>query len=131
MRGVFDREGKPFKCDVAGNDKEYGFNVPNDDSSELDHEKYPEVTQKLRFEPVDGLLNMEEEKVLTTIRVIQTMIYSVWQSKFLLRDFSRTSALLMHHSTFSITKKGITIQKLLTWAAVHELWVITMIRQKK
>lgn len=35
MRGVFDREGKPFKCDVAGNDKEYGFNVPNDDSSEL------------------------------------------------------------------------------------------------
>ena len=27
MRGVFDREGKPFKCDVAGNDKNYGFNI--------------------------------------------------------------------------------------------------------
>ena len=27
MRGVFDREGKSFKCDVAGNDKNYGFNI--------------------------------------------------------------------------------------------------------
>lgn len=35
MRGVFDKEGKPFKCDVAGNDKQYGFNVCNDESSEL------------------------------------------------------------------------------------------------
>lgn len=35
MRGVFDKEGKPFKCDVAGNDKSYGFNVANDDSTEL------------------------------------------------------------------------------------------------
>ncbi len=35
MRGVFDKEGKPFKCDVAGNDKSYGFNVTNDDSTEL------------------------------------------------------------------------------------------------
>lgn len=35
MRGVFDKEGKPFKCDVAGNDKQYGFNVVNDDSTEL------------------------------------------------------------------------------------------------
>lgn len=35
MRGVFDKEGKPFKCDVAGNDKEYGFNVVNDESAEL------------------------------------------------------------------------------------------------
>ncbi len=26
MRGVFDRNGKSFKCDVAGNDKRYGFN---------------------------------------------------------------------------------------------------------
>ena len=25
MRGVFDRNGKGFKCDVAGNDKRYGF----------------------------------------------------------------------------------------------------------
>ncbi len=32
MRGVFDRLGKPFKCDVAGNDKEYGFHVAHDDS---------------------------------------------------------------------------------------------------
>ncbi|MCI8484520.1 MAG: DUF3991 domain-containing protein [Lachnospiraceae bacterium] len=27
MRGVSDHEGKGFKCDVAGNDKNYGFNV--------------------------------------------------------------------------------------------------------
>lgn len=35
MRGVFDKEGKSFKCDVAGNDKEYGFNVTNPESTEL------------------------------------------------------------------------------------------------
>lgn len=33
--GVFDRQGKPFKCDVAGNDKRYGVNIANDNSSEL------------------------------------------------------------------------------------------------
>lgn len=27
MRGVFDRNGKGFKCDVAGNDKRYGFHL--------------------------------------------------------------------------------------------------------
>lgn len=35
MRGVFDREGKSFKCDVAGNDKNFGFSVVNVDSDEL------------------------------------------------------------------------------------------------
>lgn len=35
MRGVFDRNGKKFRCDVAGNDKRYGFNVVNENSSEL------------------------------------------------------------------------------------------------
>lgn len=25
MRGIYDRKGRPFKCDVAGNDKNYGF----------------------------------------------------------------------------------------------------------
>jgi DNA primase len=34
MRGTYDREGaKPFKCDVAGNDKNYGFNVTNPKSN--------------------------------------------------------------------------------------------------
>lgn len=33
MRGVFDRNGKTFKCDVAGNDKKYGFNVFREESS--------------------------------------------------------------------------------------------------
>lgn len=35
MRGVFDKDGNTFKCDVAGNDKNYGFNVVNDVSEEL------------------------------------------------------------------------------------------------
>ena len=35
MRGVFDKQGKPFKCDVEGNDKNYGFNVVNVNSTEL------------------------------------------------------------------------------------------------
>ncbi len=35
QRGVFDKSGRPFKCDVAGNDKNFGFNVVNDDSNEL------------------------------------------------------------------------------------------------
>lgn len=35
MRGVFDKQGKPFKCDVTGNDKRYGFNVVNVNSTEL------------------------------------------------------------------------------------------------
>lgn len=35
MRGVFDRNGKSFKCDVEGNDKRYGFNVFREDSSEV------------------------------------------------------------------------------------------------
>lgn len=35
MRGVFDRDGKSFKCDVAGNDKHYGFNTANEASDEL------------------------------------------------------------------------------------------------
>lgn len=35
MRGVFDKQGKPFKCDVAGNDKNYGFNVVNKGSEKV------------------------------------------------------------------------------------------------
>lgn len=35
MRGVFDRQGKPFKCDAAGSDKNYGFHVENEESREL------------------------------------------------------------------------------------------------
>ena len=35
MRGVYDRDGKSFKCDVAGNDKRYGFNVVNEGSREV------------------------------------------------------------------------------------------------
>ena len=36
MRGVFDKNGHAFKCDVKGNDKTYGFNVANDNSDELE-----------------------------------------------------------------------------------------------
>jgi len=35
MRGVFDKEGRVFKCDVEGNDKRYGFNDINEESYEL------------------------------------------------------------------------------------------------
>lgn len=35
MRGVQDKEGKIFKCDVAGNNKNYGFNTWNENSHEL------------------------------------------------------------------------------------------------
>ena len=35
MRGVFDGRGKPFKCDVEGNDKNYGFNLRNPESPEV------------------------------------------------------------------------------------------------
>ena len=35
MRGVFDKGGRSFKCDVAGNDKRFGFNVRNPESREL------------------------------------------------------------------------------------------------
>lgn len=35
MRGVFDRQGKPFKCDVRGNDKRYGFNIVHEQSDEV------------------------------------------------------------------------------------------------
>lgn len=36
MRGVFDRNGKCFKCDVEGNDKNFGFHVWNEESTELE-----------------------------------------------------------------------------------------------
>lgn len=36
MRGVFDRNGNCFKCDVAGNDKNYGFNVWKAESTEIE-----------------------------------------------------------------------------------------------
>ena len=35
MRGVHDRNGKAFKCDVAGSDKNYGFNIFHEKSSEV------------------------------------------------------------------------------------------------
>lgn len=35
MRGVFDKNGKAFKCDVRGNDKRYGFNIHNEDCDKI------------------------------------------------------------------------------------------------
>lgn len=35
MRGVFDRNGHCFKCDVEGNDKNFGFHVWYEESTEL------------------------------------------------------------------------------------------------
>ena len=35
MRGVFDKNGKGFKCDVAENDKHYGFNIVRKNSHKV------------------------------------------------------------------------------------------------
>lgn len=35
MRGISDRNGKSFKCDVAGSDKNYGFNLYREGSSRV------------------------------------------------------------------------------------------------
>ncbi len=35
MRGVFDKGGKGYKCDVAGSDKSYGFNLYHEGSREV------------------------------------------------------------------------------------------------
>jgi len=35
LRGVFDKDRKGFKCDVTGNDKNYGFNITNEKSKEV------------------------------------------------------------------------------------------------
>lgn len=35
MRGTLDEYGKAFKCDVTGSNKNYGFNLLNDNSKEL------------------------------------------------------------------------------------------------
>ena len=35
MRGVFDKKGKVFKCDVAGNDKRHGFHTVNMESHRI------------------------------------------------------------------------------------------------
>ena len=35
QRGIYDKDGKSFKCDVSGNDKRYGFNITNDDSDRI------------------------------------------------------------------------------------------------
>ena len=52
MRGTFDGGGKPFKCDVEGNDKHYGFNIVNAESNEvfvfegaIDVMSYVDITQ--------------------------------------------------------------------------------------
>ena len=35
QRGIYDKAGKSFKCDVAGSDKRYGFNVTSEDSNRI------------------------------------------------------------------------------------------------
>ena len=35
QRGIYDKDGKSFKCDVAGNDKRYGFNISNENSNRI------------------------------------------------------------------------------------------------
>lgn len=35
QRGIYDKDGRSFKCDVAGNDKRYGFSISNEDSKNI------------------------------------------------------------------------------------------------
>ena len=35
MRGTFDKDGRAFKCDVAGSDKRYGFHVEKDGAATI------------------------------------------------------------------------------------------------
>lgn len=44
--------------------------------SEVDHDKYPDVTQKMRFEPVDGLVNVED---VEQKEVMKQVIKQPWQ----------------------------------------------------
>jgi len=83
MRGVFDKGGNSFKCDVAGNDKNYGFNVVNDDSSDLivfeaaiDLMSYMDIHMDFETNKIAlGMLSdvpletfLEEHSQITTIR---------------------------------------------------------------
>jgi hypothetical protein len=53
MRGIYDRDGKAFKCDVSGNDKNYGFHVEAENSdtilvfeAAIDLMSYFEISQR-------------------------------------------------------------------------------------
>lgn len=35
QRGIYDKDGRSFKCDVAGNDKRYGFGISNEESKNI------------------------------------------------------------------------------------------------
>lgn len=55
MRGVYDKDGKGFKCDVAGSDKKYGFNLFREGSREaivfesaIDAMSYVDIFQDYR-----------------------------------------------------------------------------------
>ena len=83
MRGVFDKEGKPFKCDVVGNDKRFGFNLSHENSGKIvvfeaaiDLMSYVDVTKDFESNMIAlGMLAdaplatfLEEHPQITTIR---------------------------------------------------------------
>lgn len=83
MRGVFDKEGKPFKCDVVGNDKRFGFNLSHENSGKIvvfeaaiDLMSYVDITKDYESNLIAlGMLAdaplatfLEEHPQITTIR---------------------------------------------------------------
>ena len=83
MRGVFDKEGKPFKCDVVGNDKRFGFNLSHENSEKIvvfeaaiDLMSYVDITKDFESNMIAlGMLAdaplatfLEEHPQITTIR---------------------------------------------------------------
>lgn len=83
MRGVFDKEGKPFKCDVVGNDKRFGFNLSHENSgmivvfeAAIDLMSYVDITKDFESNMIAlGMLAdaplatfLEEHPQITTIR---------------------------------------------------------------
>ena len=83
MRGVFDKGGKPFKCDVAGNDKRYGFNLSHKNSGKIvvfeaaiDLMSYVDIMEDYESNMIAlGMLSdaplvtfLEEHPQITTIR---------------------------------------------------------------
>lgn len=58
QRGTYDRDGKGFKCDVAGNDKHYGVNVVSSDPSDKVVHVFEAVIDMMSYADIAGECSM-------------------------------------------------------------------------